>query len=170
MKSEILEKLRYELSVLPIDTEPRAMYLLVQIRKMMDHLNDETNPLRFYCNWVVHVVLNQAAAREKMDTLNKMSDGQIAKFINLRELQKHLATFLTEHNLNDDLATTEKYWTSFQEQLVGILIDTPIENPTGGLSFFALQKRNESPVGGTERVEYRMIRNGKEILGNIYPY
>src|SRR3989344_2786417 len=120
MRSEILEKLNKELSDLPIDTEPRAMYLLVQIRKIMDHLEDGDNPLRFYCNWVVHIVLKRSAAQEKLNTLVKM------------------------------------------------LVDTPIENSTGAISFFALQKRSESPVGGAERVEYRMVRNGNEILGNIY--
>jgi len=168
MRSEILEKLNKELSDLPIDTEPRAMYLLVQIRKIMDHLEDGDNPLRFYCNWVVHIVLKRSAAQEKLNTLDKMSDARISRFITLAELRKYLASFLKEHGLSDVLTKTEKYWSPFQEQLVKILVDTPIENSTGAISFFALQKRSESPVGGAERVEYRMVRNGNEILGNIY--
>lgn len=170
MRSEIIEKLGRELSNLPIDTEPRAMYLLVQTRKIMDHLNDEDNPLRFYCNWVVHVVLKRPSAQRKLETLNKMSGAQVSKFINLAELRKYLEVFLKEHGLSDALTKTEKYWLLFQEQLVKILIDTPIENPNGAISFFALQKRSGSPVGGAARIEYIMIRNGTEILGNIYPY
>ena len=110
MRSEILEKLNKELSDLPIDTEPRAMYLLVQIRKIMDHLEDGDNPLRFYCNWVVHIVLKRSAAQEKLNTLDKMSDARISRFITLAELRKYLASFLKEHGLSDVLTKTEKYW------------------------------------------------------------
>lgn len=170
MKSEILEKLSRELSNLPIDTEPRAMYVLVQIRKIMDHLNDKDNPLRFYCNWVVHVDLKQSPAQEKLNVLSKISDVQISRFINLAEFRKHLGVFLIKLGLNNALVRIEKYWTPFQEQLMKILIDTPIENPNGGISFFALQKRSSAPIGGANRIEYRMIKNGNEILGNLYPY
>lgn len=169
MESEILEKLGRELSVLPIDTEPRVVYTFVKIRKLLDHANDKTNPLRFYCNWVVHVVLDKKAAREKLNSLSGMPDTQISKFLNLTELRKHLTIFFEERGLNDTLIKTEKYWIPFHEQLVKILIDTPIQNLTSAISFFALQKRSEALVGGNERIEYRMIRNGKEILGNIYP-
>lgn len=170
MTNKIIKKLNEELSILPINTEPRMVYILVQIRKLLEDTEDKINPLHFYCNWVVHARLHKGSAQQKLGVLSEMSDSQISKFTNLSELRKYLAAFLKVCNLNDDLIKTEKYWISFQEQLVKILIDTPIENPDGIISFFALQKRSEAPVGGTERIEYKMIKNNKEMQVSIYPY
>jgi hypothetical protein len=77
MKSAIVEKLRQHLSA-PVDTECKVVYLLCEIRKLLD--KKTTDPkllalrqlftLRLFCNWALHINLSQPttmALLEKVD-------------------------------------------------------------------------------------------------------
>ena len=56
-RRDIIEKLAPLLTKGLPDTEAGAVYLIVEIRKVLDHAYDkktEYTLLRFYCDWVVH--------------------------------------------------------------------------------------------------------------------
>src|SRR5438128_1875039 len=65
MKLQIVEKLRSEL-VQPISAERQVVYILVETRKLLEHMEtekDEFETLEFYCDWAMHVELSRRAAR-----------------------------------------------------------------------------------------------------------
>lgn len=125
MKEDIIsQKIRKELSIMPIDTEPRVMYLLVEIRKVLEHENNHGGLLRFYCDWVVHTKMDRNPAQ---DVYNKISAGnaESRQFISFEKLKCELREFLIEKNLPTELI--DKHWKSFEDKLVDILVDTPLE-------------------------------------------
>lgn len=168
MKSEIFEKLNVELSSLPVDSEPRAIYLLVQIRKLLDHAENNSSPLRFYCNWAVHIRLDHSSAQRMLRKLENMTEAQLIKFISLRNLRSELGEFLIQHNLPTNLTDIESNWVKFQDSLINILIDVPIQYPVPpSTTYFSFQRRQDSPLE-RDCIQYHMVKNGKRILGNVY--
>ena len=54
---QIVEKLDKFLSEGAVNNEAKGVYLLVEIRKILDHAYDKQKDfllLRFYCDWIVH--------------------------------------------------------------------------------------------------------------------
>ncbi len=127
MKEDILrQKIRRELSNLPIDTEPRAMYLLVEIRKVLEHENVKGGILRFYCDWVVHTKLDRFGAQEIYDKINS-ENTESSQIISFNKLKNELKKFLKDRDLQTDLTDKSNFWKTFKEKLIDILVDTPIE-------------------------------------------
>jgi hypothetical protein len=164
MKEDIVhQKINRELSNLPIDTEPRVMYLMVEIRKVLEHENDKNGLLYFYCNWVVHTKMNKAFAKEFFDLISPIINGidiKACRLIDFSELRKEMKLFLEKLNLSIDI-TNHYNWELFREKLIDILVDTPIENPKAG-SFF-LQRRNFQGV----EFCFKDINNSTMSLGKI---
>ncbi len=67
MKDAIIQKLTLALSS-PVTTEQQAVYVLVELRKLLDRRKDEGRldfpNVRFCCDWVVHVQLQGDTARQ----------------------------------------------------------------------------------------------------------
>jgi hypothetical protein len=126
MKEDIVsKKILRELSNLPINTEARVVYLLIQIRKVLDHINRKTGALRFYCDWVAHVNLNRSFASLVYDEVANNSKNGL-DIISFRKLRSEMEVFFNEHNLPLDLLDEEN-WTIFRDNLIEILVDTPIQ-------------------------------------------
>ncbi len=162
MKEDIIsQKIRKELANLPIDTEPRVMYLLVEIRKVLEHDGIKNTLLGFYGDWVVHTKLDRAFAKKVFNEINDDNSevGNHIKSFNL--LKNELKVFLEKNNLPTDLIT--QHWSVFREKLIDILIDTPIIDDTGKKSFGFYEKDG---VGG---VQYYLKEDGKlHTLGRIW--
>ena len=64
MEDQIVAKLRRELER-PITTEPLVVYLLVEVRKLLDRKDRKLNcpTLRLCCDWAVHIRLSGREAR-----------------------------------------------------------------------------------------------------------
>src|SRR6266478_3404586 len=58
MDNDIVNKLRKHLSD-PVDTECKVVYLLCEVRKLLDKKTPDPFPfaLRLYCHWALHVDL-----------------------------------------------------------------------------------------------------------------
>jgi hypothetical protein len=145
MKEDIIsQKLRRELSNLPIDTEPRVLYVLVEIRKILEHENKNSrdNLLIFYCDWVVHTKMDRFQSQKIFDIINK--DGvESSQIISFNNLKAELRTFLEEKDLPTELVNN--YWEPFKENLIDILVDTPIEKK-GPVGAFYYQRRSGSGI------------------------
>src|SRR2546422_11205054 len=66
MEIALLRKIREQLER-GISTECQVVYLLVEIRKLLDRERTsgaQYGSLRLYCNWAVHVELSKAQAQE----------------------------------------------------------------------------------------------------------
>lgn len=135
MKEDIIsQKLKRELTNLPINTEARVMYLLVEIRKVLEHDgNNKDNLLSFYGDWVVHTNLSRKFANKVFEEIKDENSviGNHIKSFNL--LKNELLNFFVYHRLPDDLI--KKHWVEFRDKLLDILIDTPIMNETKNMSF-----------------------------------
>lgn len=134
MKEDIIsQKIRRELSNLPIDTEPRVMYLLIEIRKVLEHENVRDSLLRFYGDWVVHTKMDRTFAKKLFTEINDDNSqvGHHIKSFNL--LKNELKAFFEKHGLPTTLI--DEHWIAFRDKLLDILIDTPIMNDTGDKSF-----------------------------------
>ena len=162
MKEDILsQKIHRELSNLPIDTEPRVMYLLVEIRKILEHDNVKNTFLGFYCDWVVHTKMDRAFAKKVFAEIDDENSavGHHIKSFNL--LKNELKTFFENYGLPVNLIT--EHWEFFREKLIDILIDTPVINDTGNRSFGFYEKDG---LGG---VQY-FLKEGENYhtLGRVW--
>jgi hypothetical protein len=72
-KSAILDKIEANLAG-PPKNEADVVYLLVETRKYLDHIDPEHNKgyevLRTYCHWSVHVLLDQSGAKTLLRSLD----------------------------------------------------------------------------------------------------
>lgn len=65
MKDELLTKIQGVLD-LPITTEMQVLYLLVELRKLIDREKYKNPVLRTFCNWVVHTDLENKAEGSRL--------------------------------------------------------------------------------------------------------
>jgi hypothetical protein len=72
MQNDIIRKLREQLSQ-PITDEKTVVYVIVEIRKLMDLRQVPPGKyltLRFYCNWAVHTALSGEKAIEVLKLMD----------------------------------------------------------------------------------------------------
>src|SRR6266700_3460097 len=110
MEDRIIAKLRRLLEI-PVTTEPLVVYLLVEIRKLMDRKQVQSDTLRLCCNWVVHVELSGEAARRIVKHVDAMYlrliDGQLTNedkaslraFFLMSRFRQELENLLAEQGL-----------------------------------------------------------------------
>jgi hypothetical protein len=66
MQNDIQAKLRRLLTDGPINDEVKALYLLAEVRKILEHdasLKAAAPTLELYCNWGLHIQLDRAGAK-----------------------------------------------------------------------------------------------------------
>lgn len=142
MKDEIIEKLRRLLEQ-TITQEPLVVYLLVEVRKLMDRSANHYNTLRLCCNWAVHVELSGDAARRivrQVDTLYPyMLKGQLTDedkrslrgFFVMSIFREELEDFLVHEGLRrfDDAE-----WNGFLASFLSVIEDCPLTCNAPGLA------------------------------------
>ena len=65
MRADIVDKLNHELTQ-PIESEGQVVYLLVEIRKLLE-LNQDSGSfetLKFCCDWIAHPLLTGSMAQK----------------------------------------------------------------------------------------------------------
>ena len=148
MKMQIVEKLNRFLSERPIIKEEfEAVYLLVELRKLLDREREESNsdsyPLvRFHADWVVHTQKDRITPTIK-DIMTRI-DGSIdtypkdenIDFVLLPEFRKELETLLKKYALPNKFCGTDQAWLEFMLTLAQVLADQPIINPTENIAEF----------------------------------
>jgi len=118
--------------------ECEAVYLLVEIRKILEYGGNYYKTLRFYCNWVLHKELNQERTTKLLSDIfetnidfgkcgyenacNIKSVG--ADFFKLDKFKKELKKFFKDKRLPMDLLN--KNWWTFRKLLLEIIKDCPV--------------------------------------------
>ncbi len=138
---EIQGKLNKELEK-EISKECQVVYLLVEIRKMLDQDNiPGYKLLRFFCDWAVHtkkdrkmegivdIVTKIDNLISNVDKITSQQNEQILKFLEMNELRKEFSQFLIVHNLPISLCKDDHNWSTFVDVLVQVLSEQPILNP-----------------------------------------
>ena len=177
MKDSILEKLNNILLVHPIE-EPQVLYLMIQIRKVLDHSGENADNqyplLSFYCDWVGHINMDRASTRRILERLGEslkygaevgQDAAEIIGFINLR---KELTEFLKNHGLYN-IWVHRDHWYKFRACLLEILIDCPLSSSTGTIREFAfIRNPHEDWVKSEDSINYRVkFADGKENDGSF---
>lgn len=178
MKNNIIEKL-HNLLLLDSPEEPKVSYLMIQIRKIIDHLGEEGENkyplLLFYCNWSAHINMDRASARMILDRLSnfirydeRYLDEEAIGIIGFVKLREELTQFLKDHDL-PNIWVSQDYWFKFRASLMKILIDSPLSSSVGSIREFALIHNPDAGwIKGEDMISYRVrFNNGEEDNGNI---
>ena len=138
MEDELLRKIREQLEQ-GISTECQVVYLLVEIRKLLDRKRTDCaqyGSLRLYCNWAVHVELSKAQAQEIVKKADQLY-SKLIKAIPITEEEKNdcrrvftleifkdeLNRFLSENEL-EPLPDAE--WNDFLTSFLNVIEDCPL--------------------------------------------
>lgn len=174
-RPEIIEKLDgLFMTHMPFTEECHVVYLLVEIRKILDRENDKKYPLlKFYADWSVHTKKDHITneIRGIMNTLFKgISDHirhggdvhleKVVQFIYFENLRIEMRDFLREYTLNT-IITYRNNWLIFITLFTGILVNQPIVKPCLDIKRFEFDLAAKGSV--TARITFT-----KDINGNHY--
>lgn len=175
-KEEIVEKLNsFIANHNPISEECHAVYLMVQIRKLLDYEQDHWKYgsftlLRFYCDWTVHTEKTRITESIKtiMDGVFKDVKGQIEnpamvkamspvmQFAYMENLRDELKKCLQSRGVN--LVLVGGGWIPFISLLVKVLENQPIKNPTDDITLFSFMPAADRCVCGV--IKFKQPING----------
>ncbi|MGI0086216.1 MAG: hypothetical protein ACREBQ_14145 [Nitrososphaerales archaeon] len=137
MKDELIDKIRQTLTS-RITSEAHVVYLLVEIRKLMDRDKQGASPfetLRLYCNWVAHIELDRGQAEKIVrmaDALySKLLEGKLdprekdefRQLFMLTTFRTELARFLKAYGLRP---LADSQWNVFLGYFLGVIRDCPL--------------------------------------------
>jgi hypothetical protein len=137
VQDAILRKLAEHLR-LGIKTECQVVYLLAEIRKLLDREEDKDgryHSLRMYCNWALHIELENKQAQEIVRTidalypkiiqenLTKGEKDEIRAVFTLDRFRGELSQFLRKRELPD---FSDAEWNSFLACFLNVIQDCPL--------------------------------------------
>jgi hypothetical protein len=126
--------------------EMHAMYLLAEIRKLIEHERGDLKPeyrnIKFYCDWALHTAKSQsfrgleATFEEIYQDCKKhierapvvIGAQKLVEFLYFEELKKHLFILYDRYQLPKSMLEDNAAWVSFVKRLLEILTDQPITN------------------------------------------
>jgi len=147
MRSAIIEKIDRELRV-PIDSERQVVYLLVEIRKLIEINGDGPSyrSLRFACDWVVHAKLTGPEARniveqvdrfqQQVEAISNLKSGtkvdstcllQVGEILKLSRLKAELKKYLKNQGLDSTIADDHAKWANFLRYYAAVVEDCPLK-------------------------------------------
>jgi len=148
------------------DPEARAVYLLVEIRKILDHAYDKKTDyalLRFYCDWIVHTEKTRSlehiaplVQKVYVGIKTQIEQGPyslserppIVEFIYMDSLKEEMISLFEKEGLPKDLFEKDA-WNNFVAAVVQVLVDQPILNPVPEVPCIVLTPSNPGCICGT---------------------
>jgi hypothetical protein len=144
----IIDKLDRELQE-PIASERQVVYILVEIRKLMERNNDTDKyfALNFYCDWAMHTKLDRLGAGRIVERFNKYQElieltqctpdgtvpqadlqflAQLEDTLRLRKFRQQFGEYLKGNDLPDDIARDDGAWTNFLSYYFHVIEDCPL--------------------------------------------
>ncbi len=147
MKVQIIEKLKKFLTEHPMKEECEVVYLLVELRKLLDREKEQNKSVtyflvRFHADWAVHTRKDHITPAMKtiMTKIEKSIDiypkGGNIDFLLLPEFREELIKLLEKYDLPSKFCKSDSEWMDFMIALTQILADQPIVNPTPNIAEF----------------------------------
>lgn len=138
MEDAIVRKLRGVVGEQAL-TECRVVYVLVEVRKLLDLLDDASQfeSLKFYCDWAMHAWMDRRQAKDfvaSVDEWLSQSFGsgtppaELNRFVELLYLSKfrdQLREFLRSHELPSRICEGEE-WSNFLRLYSQVIEDCPL--------------------------------------------
>jgi hypothetical protein len=151
MLEQIKQKLARALCE-PINSEHQVVYILVEIRKVLEILKPSCNgdyfALSFYADWAVHACLDRAGARaivqcfdthqcflddlavanngDRIQTTDESVMQQLEATLQLTNFREQLRTFLRQFDLPSTISDDQRRWTEFLIQYTSVVEDCPL--------------------------------------------
>ncbi len=143
MRDQMVEKLRAVLAA-PVENEYQAVYILVQIRKILDRDNTPENSyqaLRMLCNWAVHADLSNKRVKAQLLFLDGVLRPLLAgrqlpgadltkasEILSLSAARDELLAFLRTLHLNRLVPHVylPEWWAQFLQLYVREISDIPL--------------------------------------------
>lgn len=140
MQNDITKKIRSELGH-PFRSERQVVYLLVQVRKLLDSISTANKycSLRLYCDWAVHTKLDRSLASsivEKVDELypkmvrgTRLSDhehDELFGIFALDSFREDFKNFLLDKSLPNSICKSDKRWAIFLSHYLRVIQDCPL--------------------------------------------
>lgn len=133
MQNDILEKLSRELKN-QIVTEAQTVYILVQIRKLIEHKCDNTfDTLKMFCDWALHIEFSRnkqiiELLKEFDEAIERENNGfgpTTQDYLSLKKFKVAMKEFLTEFNLPQNILKN-KEWSLFIHSYNRVVSDCPV--------------------------------------------
>ncbi len=148
-RHSIIEKLERELRG-PIASERQIVYLLVEIRKLIELNQGGANyrSLKFSCDWVAHPVLKGPEAQnvvrqfdqyqEMIEEMHSATHGQrltvsmdfmsgLSEILRLSKFRRELGEYLRRQGLDSSISDDDQKWTGFLAHYVKVIEDCPLK-------------------------------------------
>lgn len=109
MEKSIVEKLRAFLAQ-PVDSECKVVYLLCEVRKLLERSDNRPPALWLYCCWALHVELKKKPTLELLNKIDTLLENHRKRDLDQEELRM-------QHELFRELL----FFDSFREQLRELL-------------------------------------------------
>jgi hypothetical protein len=137
MLPDILQKLEKELRR-KITSERQVVYILVQIRKVVDkEYKENFETLKLHCDWAVHTELTRTSARALLGKLNQWysalagwtspneASQKLAEKLGLESFRADFRRFLEHHGLPGSFCDGDS-WFDFLYHYVRVIQDCPL--------------------------------------------
>ena len=189
-KNKIIEKLETLLKKQPFTAECQVLYLMVEVRKILDHAYDKKTGftlLRFYCDWLVHtdkrynlehitpIIQRLFQTTKNHIETNIVAENEMVDFLYMKELNQELFQFLSNEQLPTDLCTDKEYWSCFVKLMIEILSEQPIIFPAGSaasvssdVSMFVFNVEGPGKIKGTIHFKIPISGYDHYNFGNTY--
>lgn len=161
--NEITDKLRAFLNChVPLTEECHAVYLMVELRKIIDQQRLKLPLLKFYSDWTVHSSkdrispeirnVSEALFSEALTRIGLTgptgaganSRSAFEAFENMHELRREMGAILGHIGIDPALLIVSKHWKSFVALLTEVLANQPIVHPSSNV----LRIHFEASAGG----------------------
>jgi hypothetical protein len=153
MQNEIIDKLSRELRE-PIESERQVVYLLVELRKLLE-LRDELNnwtSIKFHCDWAVHAKLDGPLAQSLVRLFDRHLEllevgrpphasaeyefrlvDDLNRMISLDRFREELTKLIERLHLDSSIVRDDERWQGFAEAYCGVISDCPLRCTGKGL-------------------------------------
>jgi len=185
-REEIIKKLdKFLAEHDPLTEECQVVYLMIEIRKILDHEKDHRRRgqftlLRFYCDWTVHTekaiitdnikeimhIVFQDVRSQITSPAMAEAMSPVMQFTNMDRLGNEMQKFLNERGMNTTLI--DRVWLQFVQLLVRVLENQPIVSPTEEIQLFSFLPTAKGSVRGIVKFSHPINGYGHYTFGNSF--
>lgn len=173
-KTIFIDKLKDFLNRHSLLTEEcEIIFVMVQMRKILDCGGTPYRTLRFYCNWVLHNELSRETTTKLLIDIfrsgidSKKSGHDNARnlisnnydFFTFKTLKNELKDFINEHTLPTNILNNRN-WKNFRKLLLEIIKDCQVSFVPTEISSLKVTKRNDKLFAYT----FTLINGRKPVI------
>jgi len=150
MREAIVAKLKEELAQ-PITTERQVVYILVELRKLLDSRERDARfeSLKFYCDWAMHTKMDRSTARNFISSVDALfsaspnitqeENDRLGQLLYLESFRNQLRALLLSEGLSDRICESAE-WLNFLDCYSRVIEDCPLVYQNRGDSATAVEQ------------------------------